>query len=184
MHLPKIPAGELLLRPVKEKDTAALFRLFSNDQVTRYMDIGSFTNISEATQIISFFQEQQQKEEGFRMAITVVGHDELIGTCGFHNWKKIHYKAEIGYDLLPELWGKGIMTTAVAALIKFGFSDMDLNRIEAFVDPVNSPSERLLERLGFSREGLIRDAFFEKGSFVDANIFSLLRADHAREQIW
>ncbi|MBV8251463.1 MAG: GNAT family N-acetyltransferase [Chitinophaga sp.] len=184
MHVPEIITGELTLRPIKDKDTAALFKLFSNDEVTRFMDIASFSNISEAAQIITLFRERQQEDEGFRMAITFTGRDELIGTCGFHKWSKVHYKAEIGYDLMPEYWGRGIMTTAIAALVAFGFKEMDLNRVEAFVDPVNTASAKLLQRIGFTQEGLLRDAFFEKGSFVDAHIYSLLKAEHAREQFW
>ncbi len=180
MHVPELRAGELTLRPIKDTDTAALFKLFSNDEVTRYMDIASFNNIIEATQIITHFREQQQTDQGFRVAITLTERDELIGTCGFHNWKKPHYKAEIGYDLMPEYWGHGIMTEAVGALIAFGFREMELNRIEAFVDPVNSASAKLLLRLGFRHEGLLRDAFFEKGSFVDADIYSVLKAENAK----
>ncbi|WP_073085820.1 GNAT family N-acetyltransferase [Chitinophaga jiangningensis] len=182
MHVPEITVGELVLRPFKDKDAAALFRLFSKDEVTRFMDIASFRNITDATQIITYFRELQQAEEGFRMAIML--GTELVGTCGYHKWNKPHFKAEIGYDLLPEYWGKGIMTVAVGALLDFGFQEMELNRTEAFVDPLNTPSSRLLGRLGFQKEGLLRDAFFEKGTFVDAEIYSLLKADHVREYIW
>lgn len=184
MHVPEITVGELILRPLKEKDAAGLFRLFSNDQVTRYMDIDSFRNITEAMQIITHFQERQEADDGFRLGITLADGGELVGTCGYHKWNKPHYKAEIGYDLLPEYWGKGIMTVAVGALVDYGFQEMALHRIEAFVDPLNTASSRLLGRLGFNREGLLRDAFFEKGVFVDAEIYSLLRADHEREYIW
>jgi ribosomal-protein-alanine N-acetyltransferase len=76
------------------------------------------------------------------------------------------------------------MTEAAGALVDFGFREMELNRIEAFVDPANHASARLLSRIGFRKEGLLRDAFFEKGSFVDAEIYSLLKADYQREHIW
>ncbi|RFS26858.1 N-acetyltransferase [Chitinophaga silvatica] len=184
MYLPVIQTGELILRPIEEKDTAALFRLFSDEEVTRFMDIDAFVNVSEATHIIQFFRESLEKEEGMRWAITIEGRNELIGTCGYHRISKTHYKAEIGYDLLPMYWGKGIMTEAINGMLAYGYEDMQLNRIEAFVDPANLASSRLLRRLGFEYEGFLRDAFFEKNKFVDAELYSRLRRDHNREAIF
>lgn len=174
----------MLLRPITDKDTAALFAHFSQEEVTKYMDIDAFSNITEATQIISFFRESLERQEGMRWAITLQGKDELIGTCGFHRWSKVHFKAEIGYDLLPALWGKGIMTEAIGLILKYAYEELQLNRIEAFVDPANAASSRLLGRLGFRHEGMLRDAFFEKGKFVDAELYSLLRREYTRETIW
>lgn len=184
MHLPVLSTGDLVLRPIEDKDTAALFSHFSDDAVTKYMDIDSFTNISEATQIIQFFHQSLEKEEGMRWAITLAGRDELIGTCGYHKISKTHFKAEIGYDLRPSYWGKGIMKEAVSAMLGYGYEELQFNRIEAFVDPDNLASSKLLTRLGFRYEGFLRDAFFEKGKFVNAELYSLLRSEHTRESIF
>ncbi|NLR68600.1 GNAT family N-acetyltransferase [Chitinophaga varians] len=184
MQLPVLSTEQLVLRPITEKDTAALFSLFSKEEVTRYMDIDAFTNITEATQIITYFRERWEKQEGMRWAITFKGKDELVGTCGFHHWNKTHYKIELGYDLLPSYWGKGIMTTAIGQILRFVFEELQLNRVEAFVDPLNAASSRLLGRVGFRHEGMLRDAFFEKGKFVDADLYSLLRREYDREAIW
>ncbi|MFY0256100.1 GNAT family N-acetyltransferase [Chitinophaga sp. 30R24] len=184
MHLPVINTGDLVLRPIEDKDAAALFRLFSDDAVTKYMDIDSFANISEATHIIRFFRESQEREEGLRWAISFAWRGELIGTCGYHRISKTHFKAEIGYDLLPEYWGKGVMKEAVSHMLQYGFNEMQFNRIEAFVDPENLASSQLLSRLGFQYEGFLRDAFFEKGKFVNAQLYSLLRREYDRESIF
>ncbi len=183
MELPVLRTGDLVLRPITEKDTAALFSHFANEAVTRFMDIEAFANISEATQIISFFRESLEKEEGMRWAITPADTDELIGTCGFHKWNKPHFKAEIGYDLRPSMWGRGIMTTAIPVMLQYGYEEMKLNRIEAFVDPVNNASSALLKRMGFTYEGLQRDAFFEKGQFVDAELYSLLKREFEKPPV-
>ncbi|WP_142685378.1 GNAT family N-acetyltransferase [Chitinophaga polysaccharea] len=184
MHLPVLSTGDLVLRPIEDKDTAALFSHFSDDAVTKYMDIDSFTNISEATQIIQFFHQSLEKEEGMRWAITLAGRDELIGTCGYHKISKTHFKAEIGYDLRPFYWGKGIMKEAVSVMLTYGYEELQFNRIEAFVDPENIASSKLLTRLGFRYEGFLRHAFFEKGKFVNAELYSLLRSEHTRESIF
>ncbi|MBC9929313.1 GNAT family N-acetyltransferase [Chitinophaga qingshengii] len=184
MQQPVLQSAQLVLRPITEKDTAALFSLFSNEEVTRYMDIDAFSNITEATQIITFFRERWEKQEGMRWAITFKEKDELIGTCGFHHWNKTHHKIELGYDLQPAYWGKGIMTEAIPLALKFVYEELQFNRVEAFVDPVNGASSRLLGRLGFRHEGMLRDAFFEKGQFVDADLYSLLRREYDREINW
>lgn len=184
MHLPILSTGNLVLRPIEDTDAAALFRHFSKDAVTKYMDIDSFSNISEATQIIQFFRENLEKEEGMRWAITLAAKEELIGTCGYHKISKVHFKAEIGYDLHPDYWGKGIMKEAIGAMLSYGYEEWQFNRIEAFVDPENLASSKLLSRLGFRYEGFLRDAFFEKGKFVNAELYSLLRHDYTRESIF
>jgi [ribosomal protein S5]-alanine N-acetyltransferase len=184
MHLPILSTGDLVLRPIEDRDTAALFHHFSDDTVTKYMDIDSFSNISEATHIIDLFRKSQEEEEGTRWAVTLAGNDELIGTCGYHKINKPHFKAEIGYDLRPAYWGKGIMKEAISCMLTYGYEELQFNRIEAFVDPENIASSKLLTRLGFRYEGLLRDAFFEKGKFVDAELYSLLRHEHTRESIY
>ncbi|WP_343672137.1 GNAT family protein [Chitinophaga sp.] len=181
VEVPVLPADGLLLRPISEKDIAALFNLFSSEKVTRFMDIERFINVSEAAQLVAFFREKLLSGEGMRWGIYQQDNDTLIGTCGLHHINKTHYKAEMGYDLLPAFWGKGIMTTALHRLLQYAFEDLALNRIEAVVDPANKLSLRLLERLGFHQEGLLRQAFFQKGHFVDAYMFSLLSSDYNYE---
>jgi ribosomal-protein-alanine N-acetyltransferase len=178
MEVPELTTGNICLRAIDEKDIAALFSLFSHEKVVRFMDIERFVNVSEAVQLISFFRNKLASGEGMRWAVTTDDRGELIGTCGFHHINKTHYKMEMGYDLLPAYWGKGIMTNSIHRLLQYGFGELQMNRIEAFVDPDNKHSSRLLQRLGFEQEGKVREAFFQKGKFVDAFIYSLLQKDY------
>lgn len=178
MEIPTLTTGYITLRAIDERDIAALFSLFSHERVVRFMDIERFINVSEALQLINFFREKLAAGEGMRWAITANGHNELIGTCGFHHINRTHYKMEIGYDLLPSYWGKGIMTNSIHRLLQYGFEEMQINRIEAYVDPDNINSYKLLRRLGFEQEGLARQAFYQKGRFVDAWLCSLLQKDY------
>jgi ribosomal-protein-alanine N-acetyltransferase len=84
----------------------------------------------------------------------------------------------MGYDLERELWGKGIMTEAMMSVIDFGFEKMELNRIEVFIMPRNKRSIKLVKRLGFKREGLLRQRYYDEfGHFTDDILFSMLKAD-------
>lgn len=102
----------------------------------------------------------------------------MIGTCGYLNYEKEHNRIEIGYDLNPEHWGKGIMQEALSKIIHFAFTSMGINKIEAKIEPENNSSIRLLEKLNFSQEGVLRQHELEKGKYVDLAIFSILKSEY------
>lgn len=112
------------------------------------MDLDSFQTVEQAGALIRLWNQRFEDGQGIRWGIALKEDDRLIGTCGFHEWKKAHYKAEIGYELSPEYWRNGMMTEAIGAILEFGFRVWGLNRIEAFIDPRNVASRKLLEKLG------------------------------------
>ncbi|MCY7541071.1 GNAT family N-acetyltransferase [Bacillus pumilus] len=75
-----------------------------------------------------------------RWGISLKEDPAIIGSCGFLNLEKQHYRTEIGYELHHDHWRKGIMSEAIAAVLRYGFQEMDLNRIEAIIDPANTAS--------------------------------------------
>ena len=101
----------------------------------------------------------------------------VIGNCGFHNWLPEHERAEIGYFLREDCRGKGFMLEALNTILEFGFHQMKLNRIEAFISPDNHPSIYLVERLGFIREGQLRAHYKFGGRIHDSVVYSLLKTD-------
>ncbi|MCV2504066.1 MAG: GNAT family N-acetyltransferase, partial [Neisseriaceae bacterium] len=113
-------------------------------------------------------------KRAIRWGIVLKENNQVIGTCGYHNFQEEHSRAEIGYDLNPDYWQKGYMTEAITAIQKYGFKKLKLHRIEAFIFPDNLASRKLLEKVGLQSEGVLRDYFFEKGRFVDGEIFSIL----------
>jgi len=103
--------------------------------------------------------------------------NELMGTCGFHCWDKVNNIAEVGYDLEKKFWEKGYMKEGLKKIIKFGFSEMSLNRIQAYISLDNEASYKLLESLGFKREGIIRDKHLYRVKYYDHYCYSLLRRE-------
>lgn len=102
--------------------------------------------------------------------------DELIGWCGFHTWYTDHKRAEIGYVIFEEEnMSKGYMSEALTAVIKYGFEEMYLHRIEAFVGPYNSASLRLMRKFKFEEEGRLKEHYFRDGIYEDSVVFGLLR---------
>jgi ribosomal-protein-alanine N-acetyltransferase len=100
----------------------------------------------------------------------------VLGSCAFHNWFRMHQRSEIGYALRKEEYkGKGFMKEVFLPIIDYGFNTLNLNRIEAFISPNNIPSQRLVQRLGFQQEGLLRGHFCYNGAIEDSLVFGLLR---------
>ncbi|WP_409251762.1 GNAT family N-acetyltransferase [Bacillus sp. SCS-153A] len=177
---PVLETDRLILREITMKDSGALYENFSDDRVTEYYDLETFTEISQAETLIEKLTSGFRAQNQIRWAVTLKGDGTLIGTCGFHAIEKEHYKVETGYELNPGYWGKGLMNEALEAIFKFAFNDMGVNRIEAFYDPENDRSRKALEKCGFIYEGTQRKRFFEKGKFVDASLSSLLKEDYQK----
>jgi ribosomal-protein-alanine N-acetyltransferase len=177
MSFPPLTTDRLFLRPIARSDTAFVVRHFLDPDVQRYMlDEPPMTDPAEAAAIIDFYLERPDAPYN-RWVVVRHSDDTPIGTCGFHKWSRQHHRAEIGYDLSPAYWGQGYMREAVAAMLTYGFTTLDLNRIEAIVAPANLPSIRLLERLGFQQEATLRAYYFRDGVFHDHSLFSCLRGE-------
>lgn len=116
--------------------------------------------------------------QGIRWAITRKEDDKVLGTCGFHNVKAEHSRAEMGYELGKEFWGQGVMQESLTAILDYGFNTLQYNRIEAFVNAGNCKSTRILAKMGFSLDGLLREYEFACGKFVDQYCYSLLKSEH------
>lgn len=179
---PKLETERLILRQLQPSDAPALFHYFSKDEVMKYYDLDTFSELEQAENLISLFNERYTAKQGIRWGITQKADDVVIGTCGYHNVRTEHSKAEIGYELSPAFWQQGIMTEAVQAIIEFGFSQWNLNRIEAFINPENEGSRKLLTKIGLREEGFLKEYFFEKGCFVDAVIFAILRKEFTNKR--
>lgn len=106
--------------------------------------------------------------------------NKRIGRLGYHTWAVEHSRAEIGYHIYHEEdKGKGYMKEAMAAVLKYGFHQMGLNRIEAMVGSQNLPSLKLMEHFGFTREGVLRSHYCKNGILEDSVCFGLLRSEYA-----
>jgi ribosomal-protein-alanine N-acetyltransferase len=180
---PEIATLRLALREIRQEDAPRLHEIWTDPEVLRYLVLDPFTTLDQTLEMISILKNLRPLGGGFRWALTLVPEERIIGTCGFHNWKKEHSRAELGYELEPLSWGRGLMSEAIRAALDFGFERMGLNRIEAFVTTGNVRSLGLLERNGFSMEGTLRQYEWARGSFQDQWVFSLLRQDWENRRI-
>lgn len=177
--MPRLQTERLVLREVHPSgDLDAMFALFGDPEVARFTDTGPLASVSEAQEVIDWISWIFEQRRGLRWALALRDDEQLmIGTCGYNHWDRSTNSAEIGYDLARRHWGRGLMTEALQALVRFGFERMGLNRIEADVTVGNDASGRVLEKLGFTEEGVLRQRGFWKGRYHDLSMFSLLRED-------
>jgi ribosomal-protein-alanine N-acetyltransferase len=178
LSFPEIITDRLVLRRIILADSTALFSVLSDEEVTRFYDDATFTDISQAREQIKAWESGYQHRRCIRWAIALKGDTTMIGSCGFYNIHPWHLRASLGYELARPSWRQGIMTEALNAIIAFGFTEMGLHRIDAVVLPANTASVRLLDKLGFLNEGLLRnfENWGDKG-FVDLGMHSLTRSE-------
>ena len=171
----EIQTKRLLLRKMEITDASVLYEYWSDKDVTRYMNILGFESIKQAEDMIGLLNSLADSEKAFRWSIVCKGSKQILGTCGFNNWDKENQRAEIGYELGKQHWGQGFMTEALEGLISHGFGIMALNRIQALVEPENTVSRKLLMKLWFQEEGLLRQYEQVKGNFIDLMMYSILK---------
>lgn len=172
---PQLETERLLLREIRESDADAVLKIFGDDAVTRFYDLASFTDIEQARQMIVRLRERNANGDALRWGITLKENDQLIGTGGFNQFRRHWFTAGIGYDLAQAYWKRGYMTEALRAIVRYGFDTLNVNRIEALVMLENDASVRVLEKVGFQREGLVREYGFWKNQFWDLQMFALLK---------
>ncbi|OBZ07558.1 alanine acetyltransferase [Bacillus sp. FJAT-27264] len=178
IDFPQLKTERFILRRAEEKDRYDIFELYSKEAVAKYMPFIPFTSVENAISEMNWYQKIFKEQSGLRWMIEDSESKKVIGTCGFLNYEKMHNRIEIGYDLNPDFWGKGIMTEVVKCIMHFGFLTMNVNKIEAKVEAENEASIRLMHRLGFHKEGVLRQHEFEKGKYVDLAVFSRLKSEY------
>jgi RimJ/RimL family protein N-acetyltransferase len=177
LHLPTLRAPRLTLRTLTEADVADVLAVFCDPLVLRYWDGPLMTTQQDAMQYIERIHYGFRRRELMQWGIADAPTDAVIGTCTLTHLSITHERAEIGFALRQTRWGQGLGSEAVSAAIAFGFQVMGLNRIEADVDPRNERSLRLLDRLGFRREGHLRERYYMNGERQDAVMMAMLRTE-------
>ena len=167
----------LILRPLAPPDADAVFAMRSDPVVQRY---GSHPAWMDPQLAVDYIERNiQAMTAGTHVQLAVVHRSDAatIGTVTLYSLDAQCRRADVGYALLVSEWGQGYASEAVTALLDWGFEHLELNRVEADIDPRNAPSARLLERLGFLREGHLRERWIVDGEICDSWIYGLLRAD-------
>jgi [ribosomal protein S5]-alanine N-acetyltransferase len=174
---PIFETERLRLRELKKEDAQGIFACFSNDKVIQYYGQEKLETLQHAEQFVDVFSNNFIEKRGIRWGIERKEELGIIGTIGFHTWSPKHKRAEIGYEIHPDYWGRGYMSEAALRVLSYGFDEMDLTRVGAIVFLENEASSHLLMKTGFQQEGILRKYMVQNGIAHDTYVYSLLK-DH------
>mgnify|MGYP000377364646 CR=1 FL=1 len=173
-----IETSRLKLRIFTPEIQKYIFEHFSDKELMEYHGFKEITELE---------REKEKYEGGYTtyrtsfLSFHLIRKDnnQLIGYGGYHNWFAEHQRSEIGYHIIDEKdKGQGFMSEAITAIIKYGFEEMKLNRIEAWVSPMNIPSLAIMKKFNFTQEGLLKQHWLVDGKLDDSAIFALLKEDY------
>lgn len=177
---PTLHTARLRLRPFTLTDTDTIFALQSNSHVLRYWDSPPWKERTRAERFIAACRQMEQEGTGMRLVIERAADGTFIGWCCLVKWNPDHRSATMGYCLDDAAWGQGFATEAARALLQWGFDTLDLNRVQAETDTRNTASSRVLEKLGFVREGTLREDCIVDGDVSNTWVYGLLRREWAQ----
>lgn len=183
MTFPVLETDRLRLIEIEEKHADSIYKTFSLEEVTRYYGMVPFTSREQAVNMVKSFANNFQEQRSIRWGITIKETEEFVGTVGLNNLLLFNKRAEVGYELHPNYWHKGIASEAVKAVVDYSFRELDLYRLGANTFPENEPSYSLLLKLGFQKEGLLRGYIHQGGKNYDALIFGITKPDWAINNI-
>lgn len=175
---PVLETERFVLRAIRPDDVDDIFTLLSDDRVARYLPDPPYTTVEQAQQRMRRFKNQFEDQIAIPWIISPRETGRLIGTCTLFSILTAHYRAEIGYMILPSWWRKGAVTEVASAVLDYAFDAMNLHSVEARIDPENIASKSLLAKLSFVQEGYFREDFYDiaQEKFADTAVFSLLKA--------
>jgi len=178
----RLSTARLELRPFRHADAADLFAVYSHPEVYRHVPIGGWTDIDEAHQRIARDINMMESGDYVRLAVELSEDERVIGEVLLFNFVRDSRRCEIGYAFARDAWGAGYARESLPPLIDLAFGRIEMRRIEAEIDPRNVASAKVLERLGFSNEGMRRQRWILRGETSDSGMYGLLAADwHARK---
>ena len=170
-----IESERLLVRLVAESDLPALLEVNSNEEVTALLPYATWRSMADAEAWLQRMRGIQATGLGLQFVVVLKATGMAIGTCLLFRFEEGSARAELGYVLGRAYWGQGFMQEALEALVGCAFGTMGLRRLEAEVDTRNRSSALLLQRLGFTNEGLLRQRWVAKGETKDVEMYGLLR---------
>lgn len=174
---PTLRTARLLLRPFSPADSDAIFALQSNARVLRYWDSPPWKDRARVERFLAMCGQMEDEGSGARLAIERASDGAFVGWCSLNGWNPDYRSASIGYCLEEAAWGQGFATEAAAALLAWAFATLDLNRVQAQCDTRNAASGRVLEKLGFTLEGTLREDCIVEGDVSSTWVYGLLRRE-------
>jgi len=170
---PVLRTKRLLLRQFVDADLMNVFKGLSNPEVIKFYGV-SYRTLGETKAQIEFFAGLEKTKTGIWWAICSAENKTFYGAAGINDIKHEHQKGQIGFWLLEEHWKKGIVTEALPVILQFAFETLQLHRIEAIIENENLASKKIVEKLDFACESVMKECEIKNGKFIDLCIYAKL----------
>ncbi len=174
---PTRQTARLRLRPFTSEDLEALYAMHSSAHVLRYWDAPPWSERARAERFLAASRQLAEEGSGARLVIERVSDSSFLGWCSITRWNADYRSTSLGYCLAEAAWGQGYATEAARSALQWAFDTLDLNRVQAETDTRNLASARVLEKLGFVREGTLREDCVVDGDVSDSWVYGLLRRE-------
>lgn len=164
-----IKTERLLLRGIVASDIQDIYHGLSHPLVIKHYGV-NYDSLEATKEQMTWFANPEQ----CWWAICSLDNQVFYGAGGLNDLSTEHRKAEIGLWLLPEYWGKGIMSEVMPLICQYGFDELGLHRIEGFVESNNQNCKRAMAKLDFELEGTMKDCEVKDGEFISVDIYAKL----------
>lgn len=171
---PIIKTERLLLRQFIDNDLENVFKGLSHPEIIKYYGV-SFQTLEATKEQMTFFADLEKKETGIWWAVCSADNKTFYGAGGLSSLNKEHKKAEIGFWLISEFWGNGIMKEAMPLICDYGFDNLELHRIEGFVESENKNCKNAMAKLDFQHEGTMKECEIKNGKFISLDIYAKVK---------
>jgi RimJ/RimL family protein N-acetyltransferase len=174
MQFPRLRTSRLALDIIERADLSGVYRIYSDPEVMRFWSYAPWQSMEQAEAWYARIEGYHADGDTLQFVIKRLPDLDVVGLCTLFKIDTSNRRAEIGYAQARDAWGQGYMHEALTALVGYGFNQLGLHRIEADIDPLNVQSAASLGRLGFKKEGLLRERWYVNGQTSDSEMYGLL----------
>ena len=171
IDFPIIKTERLLLRQFIASDLENVYKGLSDPEIIKYYGV-SYKTLEDTKAQMQFFVDLEKEGTGIWWAVCSLDNKTFYGAGGLNSLNKVHKKAEIGFWLLTEFWGQGIMTEVMPIICNYGFDNLELHRIEGLVETDNLNCKNAMKKLDFKLEGTMKDCEVKNGKFISLDIYA------------
>lgn len=178
--MPRLETPRLILRRLEMRDAPDLFDYSRDPQVAKHVLWDAQTSVSEARAYVRYMLRRYRAGEPASWGIEEKETGRVVGTIGYMWYQRDNNACEVGYSLARRRWNRGYMTEALAEVLRFSFEELGVHRVEAQHEVENAASGAVMRKCGMQKEGTLRGRLYNKGRYVDVDLYAMLREDYAR----
>jgi RimJ/RimL family protein N-acetyltransferase len=172
----------LLLRELRNGDAPAVWRWVGDPEAVRYVPLGPLDRAGAEDYVGQLMREaRREPRDSYTLVIVERSSGEVVGSVALSIDSRMHRRAELGYIVRRDAWGRGLASEAARLVVDFAFDRLGVNRVWAVCDPDNPASIRVLEKLGMTEEGRLREDLLVHGLFRDSLLYAVVAADRPRK---